>query len=112
MIEEYTFGCFIIDGKRYLDDIKLIREKVEYWYDREKHTLKIKDIESLVKKRPEILIIGTGASGLLEISDDVKNFIRSKGIKLILEKTADACKTYNECLKQNKRVCAILHATC
>ena len=68
--------------------------------------------ENIIRKSPEILVIGTGASGMLEVSDEIKKFIQSKGIKLIIEKTADACKTYNGLLKQDKRVCAILHATC
>lgn len=111
-IEEYKFGMFKIDGKGYLDDIKIINNKVRYWQDREAHLLKLENIKDLVEAKPDYIVIGTGASGFIEVGPEIKNFIEKNQIKLIIEKTDQACSTFNELIKQKRKVAAILHATC
>lgn len=111
-IEEYTFGCFIIDGRRYFDDIKIIDGKVRYWQGREGHDLKKEEIENLVSASPEYIIIGTGASGVLVVSKEIQNFIKAMDINLIIDKTQNACNKFNELSRQRKKVAAILHGTC
>ena len=112
MIQEYGFGIFVIDGNRYGHDIKLIGNQVIPWKTRRGHKLNIDDIEDLVADQPKILVIGTGASGILRVGDEFKNFIRLKGIGLVIKKTKEACQEYNKLIKENKKVCAILHGTC
>jgi hypothetical protein len=111
-IEEFKFGAFRIDGRQYLDDIKIFNNKVKYWQTREGHLLKLEDIKDLIESKPEIIIIGTGASGALQISAEIKDEIMNKRIALFIEKTEDACKRFNELILKDKRVAAILHATC
>lgn len=111
-IEEYTFGCFIIDGRRYFDDIKIIDGKVKFWHGREGHDLKREEINDLISASPEYIIIGTGASGALVVSKEIQGFIRAMDIKLIMEKTQVACNKFNELSRQRKKVAAILHGTC
>ncbi len=112
MIDSYSFGSYIIDGKEHKWDIKLINNKVFRWVGREGHSITIDDIKDLVAENPEIIIIGTGASGLVNVSDKIKEFVKTRGIKLIIEKTGIACNKYNNALKSNKKVCAIMHGTC
>ena len=112
MIDSYSFGSYIIDGKEHKWGIKLINNKVFSWVGRNGHNITINDIKDLVAEKLEIFIIGTGASGLVNVSDELKEFINGKGIKLIIEKTGAACKEYNNALKNNKKVCAIMHGTC
>jgi len=112
MIDSYSFGSYIIDGKEHKWDIKLINNKVFSWVGRKGHDITIDDIKDIVAENPEILIIGTGASGLVNVSDKIKEFVKTRGIKLIIEKTGAACKEYNNALKSNKKVCAIMHGTC
>lgn len=111
-IEEYTFGCFIIDGKRYFDDIKIIDEKVKFWHEREGHDLRREEISDLISASPEYIIIGTGASGALVVSREIQSFIAAMDIKLIIEKTQVACNKFNELSKKRRKVAAILHGTC
>lgn len=59
----------------------------------------------------EILIVGTGAQGLLKVPPDTAAHFESSGIILIAEKTDEACRTYNE-LKNTSKVIAALHLTC
>lgn len=111
-IEEFKFGAFRIDGRQYLDDIKIINGKVRYWQTREGHLLKLKDIQDLFEGNPEIIIIGTGASGFLQVSPEIKDEIMKKRITLFVEKTELACKRFNDLIAKEKKVNAILHATC
>ncbi len=112
MIEEHKFGSFKIDGKSFLGDIKIINKKVRYWDNREKHILSLRDIKELLAVEPDIIIVGTGNTGLLEVDSEVKTTILLKGIKLFIEKNAGAIEKYNSELSGNKKVAAIFHATC
>jgi len=73
--------------------------------------LRSKTAESRGCRNPEILIIGTGAAGLLQIDQEAKNAVEARGIKLIVLRTPHACKAYNEWSAKGKRVNAILKAT-
>ncbi len=112
MIDHYEFGKFVVDGKTFESNIKLIGRKIKNCRYFENHIIKLEDFVDLVSVQPTHLIIGTGASGVIQVPQEIKDFIESRGIKLIIEKTDDACKKYNELLEQGKKVCAILHNTC
>lgn len=111
MIEEFKIGSFKIKGKRYIGDIKIIDGKVRYWEHRYKQILREDDVSILLESNPEVIVIGTGCGGLLEVPDNVKNLIRSKRIAIVIEKTPEACKKFNNLISENKKVAAILHST-
>ena len=46
----------------------------------------------------------------MKVQGALREFVESKGIRLITKETEEACKTYNE-LKDKKKV-ALLHLTC
>jgi len=112
MIQEHKFGSFIIDGKSFLGDIKILDSKVRYWTKREFHTVNVIDIKELIESKPEIIVVGTGNSGLLELSPEAKQLILSNRINLFIDKNMEAIKKYNQFLSENKKVSAIFHATC
>jgi len=112
MIENYTFGRFVIDGEEYHSNVVLIGDKVEKARYLPNHELSLNDFDALVEFKPDYLIIGTGASGVMPVPSEISKFIEDKGIKLIVEKTGDACKKYNSLIKKGKKVAAFLHNTC
>jgi len=112
MIERYSFGEFIVDGKRYESNIVLLGEKVRPARYLPGHNLELSDIEPLVEFKPEVIIIGTGAYGVIKVKEEIKRFVESKGIKLIVLKTEEACKKYNELISEGIKVAAFLHNTC
>jgi hypothetical protein len=112
MITHYDFGKFVIDGKTYESNIKLIDKKIKQCRHFDGHVIEISDFVDLVSFQPTHLVIGTGAYGVIKVSKEIIDSIESRGIKLIIEKTADACKKYNELLVQGKKVVALLHNTC
>jgi len=112
MIDSYKFGEFIVDGKHFKSNIELIGENVKEHRYLPEHELNLDDFTNLINYKPSILIIGTGAYGVIKPQKEIIDFIQTQGIKVIVEKTGNACKTYNNLLKQGKKVAAFLHNTC
>ena len=111
-IDSYDFGRIVVDGKEYTSDVIIFPDKVkDNWWRKEGHALHIEDIESVVKENLEVLIVGTGKYGLLEVLQETKEYIESKGIELIVEATDSACEMYKE-ISKNKKAVAALHLTC
>ena len=79
-IQEFKIGSFFIDGKHFLGNVKISGNTIRYWDKPEDNFLYLYEISSMLKENPEVLVVGTGAAGLLKISDEVKNSILSKKI--------------------------------
>jgi len=132
MIEEYHFGSIIIDGKTYNHDVEVrwtpkepLRDptgqagEVLPWRRKESHVIDVEDVQRAIEENPDTIIIGTGESGVAKVVDSAKEMIQSKGIKLIIDLTEQAVKTFNiinkESLEeegeQNKAI-GLFHLTC
>lgn len=111
-IDEFKFSSFRIDGRTYLSDIKIINNAIKYWVGREKHELNLANVRDLLTPVPDMVIIGTGAAGLVKVPMDVKMFFMQNRIPVIVEKTDTACKEFNKAVENNKKVHALLISTC
>jgi hypothetical protein len=112
-IESYSFGRIVIDGTEYDSDVIIFPDHVTpHWYRIEGHSLDPGDLAEVLAFSPDILIVGTGAAGVMKIPPETKGFLKEHQITLIAEKTAAACKTFNKYLAQDKKVAAALHLTC
>jgi hypothetical protein len=112
MIDSYSFGRTSINGKEYRSDVIIFQDRVEdEWWRKEGHRLHIEDVEHILQEGLDVLVIGTGAQGMMEVLPETKRFFESRGIELIIEKTAVACKIYND-ISVSKKVVATLHLTC
>ena len=58
-----------------------------------------------------VLVVGTGASGLMKVLPEVERGVETQGIKLIMEATDKVCHTYNH-ICHSQRAVAALHLTC
>lgn len=111
MINSYSFGRIVIDGKEYTRDIIVFPDRIDAdWWRKEGHKLCIDDIKDIIKEKPEVLVVGTGYHGLMKVLPKAEKRLNSEGIKVIAQRTRKACKTYNG-LKSNK-VVAAFHLTC
>ncbi|UCF13825.1 MAG: Mth938-like domain-containing protein [Thermoplasmatales archaeon] len=112
LIDSYSFGRIVIDGKTYTSDIILYPDRVDDgWWRKSGHLLQKEDLKDIIEYNPEILIVGTGTYGLMNVLDETKQFLELKEIELKAEETGKACKIYNE-LKEKRKVVAALHLTC
>jgi hypothetical protein len=123
-IEAVAWGRYLISGKIHgFDcdgnilgagkDIILNNGEVISWNQRKGHRL-IKDmLIPVLNMNPEILIIGNGFDGKLEVPDDLAEEIaKERGINIIVLKTPEACSLYNKLFSEKKNVVFAGHATC
>ncbi len=112
VIDSYQFGRIVISGRSYTSDVVIYPDRVEdNWYRKTGHQLYLDDLNEVIAGNPEVLIVGTGAFGLVKVLPEVKQSLDTQGIKLIAEPTDEACQIYNQ-LCQSQRVVAALHLTC
>jgi hypothetical protein len=112
MIDSYDFGRIVINGKRYNSDLILFSDRVkEGWWRKEGHRLHVEDLKDALEAKPEVLVVGTGYSGLMTIPPETREYVESEGIELIAQNTTEACKIFNRLAKSRKAV-AVLHLTC
>jgi len=112
IIDSYRFGLVVIKGKNYTSDVILSPDGVRSEWSRKRgHELCLEDIAMVLAENPEVLIVGTGESGLMMVLPETKQGIQAHCIKLIVETTDKACQTYNQ-LCHSQKVVAALHLTC
>ncbi len=111
-IESYSFGKIIVDGKTHTSDLIILPGVVRPgWWRKEGHRLDKNDLNEIIEAAPDVLVIGTGNVGLMEVPQETLDYLAAHGIHTVVERTAAACQRYNE-LAEQEQVAAALHLTC
>jgi hypothetical protein len=111
-IQHYSFGRITIDGKTYTSDVIIYPDRINSsWWRKEGHFLQMDDLKDVIDTRPEVIIIGTGYSGIMKVSEDVINKFKSMKIDVHVARTTDAVNLFNE-LSGKRKTVACLHLTC
>ena len=112
-IQKYSFGSIDIDSVMYSSDVIIYSDsRIECpWRRSESHYLTAEDIPEIISNVPEVIVIGTGAVGIMQVDDNILSLLRQRGVEVYVEKTKQATKIYND-LAKNKKTCACLHLTC
>ena len=112
-IDSYSFGHMTVDGKEYDKDLIVFGSKIKSkWWRNNGHILRTGDLQEVIKYKPELLIIGTGSSGRLQIDPSTKDILRQEGIKLIEKQTGKAAKLFNKEIQKGTKVVGAFHLTC
>ncbi len=112
-IESYHFGMIKIDGIEYRQDVVVFPDKVKSnWWRRQGHSLSIEDLRDVLDFKPEVLIVGTGDSGMMDIPAATEKALQDAGIKVIAQNTSQACSAFNEQIESGKKVVGTFHLTC
>ena len=113
MIEAYSFGRMTIDGREYTKDLKIFSGRVKAkWWRKKGHFVDEQDLQDLIEAKPRVLVIGTGAHGLMKISPSLKRSLANEGIELIAQPSADAVDTFNRLQGGEHGIAAAFHLTC
>ena len=111
-IDSYHFGQIVINGRKYTSDVIIFPDSVQGdWYRKKSHELTLEDIAGMLDENPEILLVGTGAPGMMRVLPEVVQAAEAANIQLIVQPTGEACDIYNQ-LSRVQRVVAALHLTC
>jgi hypothetical protein len=81
------------------------------WWRKEGHYLQPVDLEDVVGSGIKTLVIGTGASGVMQVPRETFKFLTAKGIETYALRTSEAVDMFNK-LSKEKPVVAALHLTC
>jgi hypothetical protein len=122
-IEHFSWGKFIITGTEHSKgdegrigkgkDIRIIGTEVSRWKEREGHLLEPGMIAGVFDQGIETLVIGAGVDGMVKCPDRVVQYIKNKGIhEVIIAKTPESCKLYNQLFHAGKKVALLAHGTC
>ncbi len=112
-IEKYSFGSITVEGEKFTKDVIIFPDKIfSPWWRKEGHNLALEDLKEVIEAKPNLIIIGTGAYGAMNIPRETLNKLKEKNINTVFAKTGEAVKLYNEKLQENINVIACLHLTC
>ncbi|MFC1932941.1 MTH938/NDUFAF3 family protein [Chloroflexota bacterium] len=78
-IDSYRFGEIVINGKSYSSDIVISPDRVrDNWCRKTGHELCLEDIAEVIAGNPEVLVVGTGASGLVKVLPEVERVAQAR----------------------------------
>ena len=113
MIDSYSFGSMTVKGKVYKEDLIIFPDRVKSnWWRKEGHFLAIDDLDEVIAFKPEILVVGKGASSGMDVPSSTINAFKKQGIEVIDKDTDSACELFNEYIKKGKKVVGAFHLTC
>jgi hypothetical protein len=111
-IDSYEFGRIVVDGRSYSQDLILLPDGIQdSWWRQESHLLQFGDLVGVLAAKPEVLIVGQGQPGKMQVDAALVDYLKEHHIELITLPTAQACTTFNA-LAVKKKVAAALHLTC
>lgn len=117
-IDSCSWGKIVVNGQKY-DQVLIVGDEV-LERDREKlerlfgttHVIGEWEEEKLLSQNPEIVLIGTGWSGVLKVSDQTRKNLENAGIEVKIALTPLTVSEFNRLIAEGKRVNALIHTTC
>ncbi|XP_063061423.1 mth938 domain-containing protein [Engraulis encrasicolus] len=70
------------------------------------------DLEEILRKGVEILVIGRGMSEVLQVPSSTLDYVKQKGVDVKVFQTEKAVKEYNSLAGQGAKVGGVFHSTC
>lgn len=116
-IEKVEFGKVYIDGQCFKDAVILdgkafSRNKaISKVVHGTSHILSEEEIKALIRGKPEVIIIGTGFSDMLEVPKLTFKRLKGQGREVYVLKTPEAIEKFNKLIGK-KKINALFHTTC
>jgi hypothetical protein len=116
-IDSTAFGSITVDGETFEHDI-LVRLSGEVKRRKKKlsksvfgtsHIVSLAEAEHVHEEGCRRLIVGTGQSGGLRLSDEARRLFEEHGVACTLEPTPQAIETFNRCREPKV---GLFHVTC
>jgi hypothetical protein len=111
------FGSITIAGETYENDViirlggkvKKRKKKLSKAIYGTSHRISLDEAEHIYEEGAERLIIGTGQTGLVELSEEAAAYFKKMKCQVKLFPTPEAIKVWNEA---EGKVIALFHVTC
>ena len=116
-IDKTKFGSITINGETYENDvlirlngkIKKRKKKLSKEIYGTSHIISLAEAEYVYENGAENIIIGTGQSGMVKLSDEAADFFCQKECRPILFPTPEAIQVWNEAKSHS---IGLFHITC
>ena len=116
-IESVSFGQIVVGDKTYSHDIWIRANGKVKTRDKElarqhhgsSHQLGPKELRKVCKGGPEVIFIGSGMSGGLQLTEDAQDFLKQRAIQVEILPTSEIAEAYNE---STRLKAAVIHVTC
>ncbi len=116
-IDKTKFGSITIEGEEYENDIiirlngkvKKRKKKLSREIYGTSHIISLAEAEFVYEAGAENIIIGTGQSGMVKLSDEATEFFRQKECRTTFFPTPEAIHVWNEAKGQT---IGLFHITC
>ena len=116
VINSYEFGAIHIDDEVYTTDLWIIDgalKKRDKSFAKKKygtsHKIPCKELRQVVTPNTKRVLIGSGNSGLVSITQKARDFLENLGIELVMQKTGELAEEHVEIRSEDS---GILHLTC
>ena len=106
-----NFGSITVDGKRYPHDVWIFADGSIRRRDRD-HEFTLDELDVLLERRPELVIVGTGQSGCVKIANESIEHATKRGVEVRSDVTPNALERFNEAIRTRRRVAGTFHVTC
>ncbi len=112
-----TVGSITIGGSKYDHDVVLRldgtvekrKKKLSKAIYGSSHTISLDEARHVYQEGAERLIVGTGQTGLVTLSEEAAAFFRERGCQVSLAPTPEALRLWNEA---EGAVIGLFHVTC
>ncbi len=112
-IEHYSFGAMTVGTATYRRDLIILGSDIlPDWLRTEGHRLGEEDLGEVLQWSPEVLVVGTGAFGRMEVPAPLLDLLRAKGIEVRRARTSKAAEIFNDMSRRGRRVAGAFHLTC
>ncbi|WP_200243763.1 Mth938-like domain-containing protein [Thiohalocapsa halophila] len=112
-IDNYRFGRIDIEGQSYDADVIIFPDHVQaHWWRQSGHRLALEDLATVLAERPEVLVLGTGCYGRMQVPGETLDCLRNAGIDVRVADTGAAVEAFNRLQQTCARIVAAVHLTC
>ena len=117
VIENTSFGSITISGETYDHDVvidlegivKKRKKKLSKEVYGTSHKVSLAEAKFIMNKNTDMVIIGNGQYGALELSDEAREYFSKHNCKIRQLQTPDAIREWN---KESGKVVGMFHVTC
>ena len=112
-IDSYQFGKIVIEGVDYNSDLIILGDTVHSdWCRKQGHSLVADDLKTILKAKPSVLVVGCGASGLMDVPDQTRQALKERDIQMEMYDSYKAIQKFNEFSEAGVNFAAAIHLTC
>jgi hypothetical protein len=112
-IDSFAFGTATVDGVEFGSDLLILPPVViASWWRQKGHSVAMSDLEGVAVYRPDVLVVGSGVSGMMKVPESTIRELESLDIRVEIYATGEAVERFNDLVEEGEKVAAAVHLTC